>query len=175
LDASSTGPNNTLDGPKITRDTPISMLFCTANSLNNPFQKDCSLNRSFIGDANKPGPFGDYLSFNKDTPYSQPIVSSVTATGPASCEGNPVYSLNAKVQDTLYVDENEDILPSLQSVKFYYWYDQDGDGTTAGDTGSAWTHAIDASLVARPRSSEQYFGSLRSSCRDFADRGKVLA
>src|SRR5690606_18215058 len=38
LDASALG------GPAVTRDTPLSMLFCTANSLNNPFQKDCAIN-----------------------------------------------------------------------------------------------------------------------------------
>lgn len=144
LDASSTGPNATLNGPKITRNTPISMLFCTANSLNNPFQKDCSLNRNFLGDATKPGPFGDYLSFNKDEPYSQPIVSSVTATAPNTCPGN--YTLTAKVQDTLYVDDTGVIKPSVQEVKFYYWYDKDGDGTTAGDTGSAWTETATGAL-----------------------------
>ena len=48
LDASGLG------GPAITRDTPISMLFCTANSLNNPFQKDCALNKHWIGAAGSP-------------------------------------------------------------------------------------------------------------------------
>lgn len=59
LDASGIG------GPKITRTTPISMLFCTANSLNNPFQKDCALNKAWIADPSKPAPFGDYISFNQ--------------------------------------------------------------------------------------------------------------
>lgn len=132
LDASGLG------GPKLTRTTPISMLFCTANSLNNPFQKDCALNRSYIGNAAKPAPFGDYLSFNKDEPYAQPIISSVTATAPASCGSG--YDLVAKVQDTLYVNDAGVIEPSVQSVAFYYWYDADGDGT-ANDAGSAWTLA----------------------------------
>ncbi|WP_170265680.1 IPTL-CTERM sorting domain-containing protein [Thiohalocapsa marina] len=144
LDASSTGPNPDLNGPRIDRDTPISMLFCTANSLNNPFQKDCALNASFIGDASRPAPFGDYLSFNKPTPYAQPIVSSVSATPPSTCPGN--YTLAAKIQDTLYVNASGSVEPSIQSVEFYYWYDQDGDGTTAGDPGSAWTYAVDGTL-----------------------------
>lgn len=144
LDASSDGPDPSLNGPKITRDTPISMLFCTANSLNNPFQKDCALNASYIGDVAKPAPFGDYLSFNKETPYAQPIVTSVTATGPSSCPGK--YTLTAKIQDTLYVNASGSVEPSIQSVKFYYWFDRNGDGTTAGDTGSAWTYAMDGVL-----------------------------
>lgn len=145
LDASSSGPNVALNGPKITRDTPISMLFCTANSLNNPFQKDCALNRSYLGDAAKPAPFGDYLSFNKETPYTQPIISSVTAAAPSSC-ASPSYQLTAKVQDTLYVDSSGTIKPSIKEVKFFYWYDKDGDGTTAGDSGSSWIQAAAGNL-----------------------------
>lgn len=64
LDASSLG------GPKITRSSPISMLFCTANSLNNPFQKDCAINASWVGAAGQPAPFGDYISFNQSQPYA---------------------------------------------------------------------------------------------------------
>ena len=146
LDASPTGPNPTLNGPKITRDTPISMLFCTANSLNNPFQKDCSLDRAYVGDENLPGPFGDYLSFNRTTPYSQPIVARVAASAPATCPGS--YELSATVQDTLYVDNDGSIAPSVASVRFLYWADTDGDGTMAGDATSAWTDAASATLVA---------------------------
>lgn len=144
LDASSSGPNATLNGPKITRSTPISMLFCTANSLNNPFQKDCALNRGWIADASKPAPFGDNISFDQTAPYSQPIVSSVTASPPNTCPGH--YTLQAKVQDTLYVDASGNVKPSVKQVQFFYWLDADGDGTTAGDTGSAWTLAAPATL-----------------------------
>ncbi|MCB1877729.1 MAG: DUF11 domain-containing protein [Chromatiales bacterium] len=145
LDASADGPNPALNGPKITRDTPISMLFCTANSLNDPFQKDCSLNRTYLGDTNKPAPYGDYLSFNKAEPYSQPIISSVTASAPATCPG--IYTLNATVQDVLYVDDGGAVQPSVQSVDFFYWYDRDGDGTTMGDTGSEWIFAASGAVV----------------------------
>ena len=146
LDASASGPNPALNGPKITRDTPISMLFCTANSLNNPFQKDCSLERAYIGDEGKPAPFGDYLSFNKTSAYSQPIVAKVTASAPATCPGS--YQLAATVQDTLYVTAGGEIAPSVQSVRFLYWADSDGDGTMAGDAGSSWVDAASASLAA---------------------------
>jgi len=103
LDASGRTDSNGNPGPKIDRNTPISMLFCTANSLNNPFQKDCALNRGWTADPTKPGPFGDYISFNRDEAYRQPIVSSLSATGPASCSGGSTQ-LQAKVQDTLWVD-----------------------------------------------------------------------
>jgi hypothetical protein len=116
LDASSSGPNPSLNGPRVDRSTPISMLFCTANSLNNPFQKDCALNAAYIGDASKPAPFGDYLSFDKDIPYAQPIVTSVTASAPATCPGS--YGLTAKIQDTLFVNSSGAVEPSIKSVEF---------------------------------------------------------
>ncbi|MFO1284681.1 MAG: hypothetical protein U1F51_19855 [Burkholderiales bacterium] len=155
LDASPTGPNPSLNGPKITRSTPISMLFCTANSLNNPFQKDCTLQRAWVADASKPAPFGDYISFDQPTPYAQPIVSSVTATPPSTCPGS--YALEAKVQDTLHVDANGVIVPTVKGVRFYYWHDVDGDGTTAGDGASAWTLAASATL--KPGTLSTWIGS----------------
>jgi len=135
LDASSLG------GPKITRSTPISMIFCTANSLNNPFQKDCAINKAWIGALSQPAPFGDYISFNQSEPYSQPIVSAVTATGPNTCPGT--YALSATVQDTLAV-VNGKVVPSVKAVKFYYYYDANGNGLS--DDGGAWTFAADATL-----------------------------
>ncbi|HXS51821.1 MAG TPA: hypothetical protein VN782_04760, partial [Usitatibacter sp.] len=137
LDASSLG------GPKITRSTPISMLFCTANSLNNPFQKDCAINRQWVGAAGKPGPFGDYISFDQANPYSQPIVSKVTAQGPNTCPGT--YLLSATVQDTLAV-VNGTVVPSVKAVRFYYYYDANADGVD--NDGGAWTFAADATLKA---------------------------
>lgn len=141
LDASGVG------GPALTRDTPISMLFCTANSLSNPFQKDCALNKTWNATSTAPAPFGDYLSFNKDEPYQQPIISSVSATAPTSCPGS--YTLTTKIQDALAV-QNGVVVNTLKSVQFYYWYDRNGDGAaTAADTGSAWTRITPtASLVA---------------------------
>jgi uncharacterized repeat protein (TIGR01451 family) len=139
LDASSVG------GPKITRDTPIAMLFCSANSLNNPFQKDCALNRTWSANAAAAAPFGDYLSFNKTESYQQPIVSKVTAEPPNTCPGT--YKLAAKVQDALALN-NGVVTPSIKSVEFYYWHDRDGDGeATAGDTGSQWTRITPAATL----------------------------
>lgn len=135
LDASAQG------GPKITRSTPISMVFCTANSLNNPFQKDCAINASWVGASAQPAPFGDYVSFNQAAEYSQPIVSKVVATPPNTCPGS--YTLSATVQDTLAV-VNGAVVPSVQAVRFYYYYDANGNGVA--DDNSSWTFAADASL-----------------------------
>jgi uncharacterized repeat protein (TIGR01451 family) len=139
LDATAVG------GPKITRATPISMLFCTANSLTNPFQKDCAVQRTWAADGTRPAPFGDYLSFEKDEPYRQPIVSSVAAQAPASCPGP--HKLTAKVQDALTV-VNGSVGTSIKAVDFYYWHDRDGDGAASvADTGSAWTRITPAAAL----------------------------
>lgn len=130
-----------LGGPRITRDTPISMLFCTANSLNNPFQKDCAINKKWVGDAARPAPFGDYLSFNETAPYQQPIVSSVTAIAPTGCPGN--YTFTAKVQDTIAI-VNGVAVTTVKEVDFYYYYDTDGNGNA--DDGNLWTFAASGIL-----------------------------
>lgn len=132
-----------INGPKITRNTPISMLFCSANSLNNPFQKDCAVNKAWGADAAAAAPFGDYLSFNQTEPYSQPIIADVEAVAPNSCPGT--YALKATVQDTLALQSGA-VVPSVQSVDFYYWFDADGDGE-ADDAGSEWTKITPAASL----------------------------
>ncbi|MBL4607625.1 MAG: DUF11 domain-containing protein, partial [Pseudomonadales bacterium] len=144
LDASAEVDASGKPGPKITRSTPISMMFCTANSLNNPFQKDCAINKTWAADSYKPAPFGDYISFDKAEPYSQPIVASVTALAPSSCGAS--YQLSATIQDVLGVVSGE-VVSSVKAVDFYYWYDADGDGT-ANEAGGEWMHAANASGVA---------------------------
>lgn len=137
LDASAQG------GPKITRNTPISMVFCTANSLNNPFQKDCAINSGFVGQSGQAAPFGDYISFTQAAPYSQPIISSVVAAPPNTCPGS--YTLTANVQDTLAV-VNGQVVPSVKAARFYYYYDANGNGLA--DDGGDWTFAANATLKA---------------------------
>lgn len=135
LDASAQG------GPKVVRSTPLSMVFCTANSLNNPFQKDCAINASFVGQAAQPAPFGDYISFNQAAPYSQPIISSVVATPPNTCPGS--YTLTATVQDTLAL-VNGQVVPSVKGVRFFYYHDADGNGSA--DDGGSWVLAAEGAL-----------------------------
>jgi hypothetical protein len=138
LDASAHG------GPKVTRSTPLSMLFCTANSLNNPLQKDCALNRQWLATADKPGPFGDYISLDQDKPYAQPIVREVSAVAPASC--SDTFKLTAKVQDTLWVTPQGVVDTSIQSVGFWYYHDANGD--RVANDGSTWSFAASATPVA---------------------------
>ncbi|MEA2048678.1 MAG: GEVED domain-containing protein, partial [Campylobacterota bacterium] len=129
LDASAFG------GPTLTRDTPISMIFCTSNSLNNPLQKDCAINAAWTSDTEDPAPFGDYVSFDRNESYQQPIVDDLTGSG---C--NPV-ALTAKVKDSLAV-VNGVVVRSVQSVDFYVYRDADGDGEA--NDGDTWTHAVSA-------------------------------
>jgi len=151
LDASSSGPNPALNGPKIDRSTPISMLFCTANSLNNPFQKDCALNNTWAANPSQPAPFGDYLSFDQDQAYRQPIISAVTAQAPATCPGT--YQLTATVQDTLALQQGV-VVPSVAGVDFYYWFDANQNGD-ADEVGGQWTR-IAPSAQLRPGSLNQW-------------------
>lgn len=140
LDASGIG------GPRITRATPIAMMFCTANSLNNPLQKDCAIAKEWLAGTAKAAPFGDYLSFNQTEPYRQPIIADIEATAPATCPGS--YALSARVQDTLAL-QNGVVIPSVQAVDFYYWYDADGDGeATAADVGSSWVRIPQTGVLA---------------------------
>ncbi|UPT77791.1 Ig-like domain-containing protein [Sulfurovum sp. XGS-02] len=120
-------------GPKLTRESPISMIFCTANSLNNPFQKDCAINAEWIADPNKEAPFGDYISFNKEEPYEQPIVDDIGASG---C--NPTV-LTAKVKDVIAIVDGEAV-PSVSDVIFFYYRDDNGDGVA--NDGNEWTQIL---------------------------------
>jgi uncharacterized repeat protein (TIGR01451 family)/MYXO-CTERM domain-containing protein len=130
-------------GQKVDRSTPISMLFCTANSLNNPFQKDCALNRKWTASENAPGPFGDFISFDQDDPYAQPIIRKVAAVAPSTCA--QTYALTALVQDALWVTPQGTIAPSVQEVSFWYYRDANGDGIS--NDGGDWAWAANATLV----------------------------
>ena len=131
LDATAVG------GPKITANTPISMLFTTANSLQNPLQKDVVLDGDFIGEENKPGPFGDPVIPPTGT-IQQPIVESVSASG---C--GPT-TLTAQVRDTL----NAQGQTNVTAVDFYYYYDRNGN--SIADDGGAWTFAASGSTTNNP-------------------------
>ncbi len=135
LDASGEVDGAGNPGPAIDRDTPLSMLFCTANSLNNPFQKDCAINKQWAADPTKPAPFGDFVTFN-DGSFQQPIVDSIEAVG---C--GPV-ALSAAAKDVLAVINGE-VVTSVQAVDFYYYHDADANGIV--DDGNAWTFAVSGS------------------------------
>jgi uncharacterized repeat protein (TIGR01451 family) len=125
-------------GPKIDQTTPFAMLFCTANSLNDPFQKDCAYQGDWIGDPSKEGPFGDYISFDDGT-IDQPIVTRVEASGCGPTQ------LAVNILDTIDLEDG-DAKTSVQGVDFYYYYDMNGDGED--NDGNSWTYAIAATNAA---------------------------
>ncbi len=81
-------------GPHVTPTTPLSFGFTTANSLNNPLQKDVVLKGAFSGTVNSPMPGGDFVTASGGT-VMQPIIASVT-TGACGPSGT---SLTAQVND----------------------------------------------------------------------------
>lgn len=129
LDATSLG------GPSIDRSTPLSMLFCTANSLNNPFQKDCAINKDWAASSTREAPFGDYTSFDGGN-FEQPIVDEIEARG---CG---IFDLSAKAKDTIAIVDGEAVR-TIQSLNFYYYRDDNGNGIA--DDGNTWQLAANGS------------------------------
>ena len=135
LDASAIG------GPTI-GDKPFSMLFCTANSLQNPMQKDCAANTSWIADPAKVAQLGDLIVIsptNVITTVQQPVVAVVTASG---C--GPT-TLTADVRDTISAT-NGVFSSSVISTTFYAYYDADANGS-ADDAGSSWIPVANGSAT----------------------------
>ncbi len=119
-------------GPALTPDTPFSFMFATANSLQNPFQKDIVLNGDYTCNATAPAPFGDPLTLSGGI-IEHPIATSV-AVGSGSCASVP---LSAQILDTLEVEECETVSTLSSATKFVYYYDINGDGLD--NDGGVWT------------------------------------
>lgn len=117
-------------GPKMDPNTPFCMTFVTANSNINPLQKDVGFDTSFLGDVDKCVPCGDLITANGGASIPQPTVDWVTA------EGCGPTTLTAQVRDALTCGAF--VQHTLFSVRFYYYYDKNGNGL-ADDAGSNWT------------------------------------
>jgi len=126
LDATSVG------GPVLNENSSISFLFATANSLQNPFQKDVVTtgDEVYIGDPGLPAPFGDTITLGGGGSIPQSIVAEVSASGcgPAS--------LSAEVNDALLISGGVAIT-SVTDVDFYYYEDTNGNGLD--DDSNTWT------------------------------------
>ena len=121
LDASSDG------GPTLSPTDPVSLAFSTANSLQNPFQKDAAYPGVFSADPSVLVPVGDVLTF-EDGLGQDPIILSVLSSG---CGPS---TLSSEVIDTLTVI-NDTTTTTLQTVEFLYFVDSNADGQ-ANDGGS---------------------------------------
>ncbi|HEY2093393.1 MAG TPA: C25 family cysteine peptidase [Thermoanaerobaculia bacterium] len=117
-------------GPAMKTYTPFQFLFATANSLNNPFQKDIVWDGNFVCDASSPGPFGDALTLDGGI-IPQPIVTHFTAGSPVGCH----VPVSAQIMDALTVNNCQSI-SQLVSAQFKYYYDINGDGQD--DDGGSW-------------------------------------
>jgi hypothetical protein len=71
-------------GPKVTENTPFSLAFATANSLNDPLQKDVVFDGAYTCAPGSPVPFGDAMTLTGGQ-FSQPI-----------CSRNPSWALSQR-------------------------------------------------------------------------------
>jgi uncharacterized repeat protein (TIGR01451 family) len=119
-------------GPLITSSTPVGMAFVTANSLNDPFQKDFSYLGGYNASSGSVFPDGDFVTPDGTT-FAAPIVSSISAT---AC---PNVSLKTTILDAMRVlADGITVISTVSSVNFYYWSDMNGNGL-ADDAGTSWT------------------------------------
>jgi len=119
-------------GPTLDANRPFQFLFTTANSLNNPFQKDVVWEGSFVCDATSPGPFGDAVQLSTGI-IPQPIATSITAGSVTGCS----VPIVAQIMDALTVNNCASISQLVQ-VQFKYYYDINGNGLD--DDGGSWVN-----------------------------------
>ncbi|HKS22733.1 MAG TPA: C25 family cysteine peptidase [Thermoanaerobaculia bacterium] len=119
-------------GPTLTENTPFQFLFATANSLNNPFQKDIVWEGNFVCDATSPGPFGDAVTLANGI-IPQPIATSIT--GGSVTAGTCTVPIRAQIMDALKVNNCASI-SQIVNAQFMYWYDANGNGQADEPTGS---------------------------------------
>ena len=125
-------------GPTLDQYRPFQFLFTTANSLNNPFQKDVVWEGNFVCDATAPGPFGDAVQLSTGL-IPQPISTSITAGSAVGCNV-PVV---AQIMDALTVN-NCSSVSQLVQVQFKYYYDINGNGLD--DDGGTWVNISDPTV-----------------------------
>ena|GEM_PF-430558 len=119
-----------VSGPTMHTYSPFQFLFVTANSLNNPFQKDVVWQGNFVCDASSPGPFGDAVTLDGGI-IPQPIVTKFNVGSPVSC----MVPVSAQIMDALTVNNCQSI-SQLVNAQFKYYYDINGDGQD--DDGGSW-------------------------------------
>ena len=128
LDATSVG------GPRVTEFTPMCLAFVTANSNQDPLQKDIAFDGTMTFTPENCVPCGDLITLAGGV-IPQPIVTEVTSTG---C-GPTTFS--ARVRDAI----NADCTDTLAGVTFYIFYDKNANGDD-DDAGESWT-SIGAATV----------------------------
>lgn len=119
------------NGPQLLVTSIQSVAFTTANSLNDPFQKDFAYNTAFCANSTKIMPGGDPVNFQNDV-LPKVIVMTVNAT---FC---PTVTLTTTILTSQQVPDCNTVISSAVDVRFLYWWDQNENGL-ADDAGSSWT------------------------------------
>lgn len=129
-------------GPVVTADTPIALFFATANSLQNPLQKDAVYQGSFTADPNAPIPFGDPITPSLPEPDQPPVVLDGEAIGCGPVE------LTTHIMDAHWVVTGTNIVSTtVTNVWFEYWHDVNENGLLDETAPITWTHAATATLT----------------------------
>ncbi len=132
LDASAYG------GPALTANSWFAYGFATANSNANPAQKDFVYAGCYnTGNTANPLPFGDSVSAS-GLITQKPVIQ--TAPSSTSCSSSVTLSVNVLDADT--ANNCSTVATTVQSVKFYYYKDSNGNGLA--DDGHIWHYIGDA-------------------------------
>jgi uncharacterized repeat protein (TIGR01451 family) len=131
LDATSRG------GPKLTTDDIFQLAFTTSSNTNNPIQKDLAFQGTYSMALNKPIPFGDLVN-------SCGHISQIPLTSSISVSGCGPSMIEAFVLDS-HTAVSGVIRSTVTSVKFYYYFDYNGNGVA--DDGFEWVLIGDATAV----------------------------
>ena len=128
-------------GPVVNDKSRLSLGFTTSNSNTDPTQKDFVYSGDFIMSPSNPIPFGDNVNFNggsSQDPWFAENGITVDGCGPNSL-------ISANVVDTNEISSFGDVVTSIDSVEFYYYYDKNENGIA--DDGLNWVKIGDASLI----------------------------
>jgi uncharacterized repeat protein (TIGR01451 family)/fimbrial isopeptide formation D2 family protein len=122
---------NPYNGPTVIGSTIMSGAFTTANSLNDPFQKDFAYIGAFCANSSRPMPGADPFTFGNNT-IPKIVVMTVSA---AFC---PNVQLNTTILTAQRLLDCQTVVSSVVLTNFYYWFDQNQNGS-ADDAGESWT------------------------------------
>ena len=115
----------------------LSAAFTTSSNTNNPIQKDLAFQGTYSMALNKPIPFGDLVN-------SCGHISQIPLTSSISVSGCGPSMIEAFVLDS-HTAVSGVIRSTVTSVKFYYYFDYNGNGVA--DDGFEWVLIGDATAV----------------------------
>lgn len=133
LDATAVG------GPKVTKDTPMCFTFVTANSNQDPLQKDVAFNTNYTFTPEGCVPCGDLVTLAGGV-IPQPVIDQVTAAG---C-GPTTFT--ARIRDAITETCAATVNTTTSAPRFLAYFDRNANGVA--DDGSTWTSLGTGSSVA---------------------------